>query len=137
MWSGSLHYRDTAGDQRDRALCVPGAHARGGGDVACPAQAQHPDHRVAYGRHHLGSRAATHLAAVFIEDHIPHPMEPVLNPPVASHQPQQLAWGRLLRGEAGDEIGSLLADLAVAFAPVAKLAHLPEVGPVSPRIQFG
>jgi len=64
-------------------------------------------------------------------------MQPVLDPPMASHQAQQLAGGGILGGEAGDDIGGLAADLTFAPAGVDQPSYLPQTRPVRPLIQVG
>ena len=57
-----------------------GVAAEGGGDVAVAGAAQHADHGVADGGEHLRRGAGAHLAAVFIQGDVAHPVQPILDP---------------------------------------------------------
>jgi hypothetical protein len=61
----------------------------------------HPDGRQVV---EAGFRFA-HLGAIFIEGHIPHPVEPVLDAPVTPRQFENPLRAGLRRGKAGDPEG--------------------------------
>ena len=53
--------------------------AQGGGDIFLLGQSKETDGHVAQGQHYLWGGAGPHSAAVFIQGHIPHPVDPVFD----------------------------------------------------------
>ncbi len=84
-----------------------GVVINGRGDVPEPGLTEDPDHHVAQGGHHLGGGAGADLAAVLIEGHIAHPVEPVLDRPVGAVEGEQPGGIRGGGREAGDPVGHL------------------------------
>jgi hypothetical protein len=116
---------------------VAGVSAKGGRDVGGADAAQERDRGVAQGRHHLRRGAAADLAAVLIEGHVPHPMQTVLDLPVAPHEPQQTLRACLLGRQTRDQVVSLSGGRSVLGHVTHQASHLGQMGPVRPVIQRG
>src|SRR5258707_8691235 len=113
---------------------------QGGGDVGMAGAAQQAEAGVATGGEDGGGVAGADLAAVFVQGHITHPMQAVLNLPVAAPQRQQPGGIGLLRRPAGQREGHFVGGLARPHAAdVLHLAHdaadLPQPWP-SPNAQI-
>ena len=68
---------------------VGGVAAELGGDVGGAGGVQDSDGGVTEGGQQVRGRAFADAAGVLTERHVPHPMQPILNPPVVSRQSQQ------------------------------------------------
>ena len=79
--------------------------AQGRRYVFDPAQTQHSYHQVPQRRQQLRRRFRSHLALVLTEGHVPHPVQPVFDPPVSPPYAQQPVGVRPLRRQAGDGVG--------------------------------
>ena len=82
-----------------------------------------------------GCRLRSHLALVLAEDHVPHPVETVLNPPVPPPYAKQTGSVRPLRRQAGYGIHSLQRLPALAPPPSLHTADLSQSGPVQVAVQ--
>jgi hypothetical protein len=104
-----LVVRCRAGRTRGWDPVLPSAPS---GDVALPGLPQQADRQVAQGRYHLEPVPGADLAGVLAEGHIPHPVRPVLDLPLAADQHRQA--GRVGPGsvQAGDAVGDLGARVA-------------------------
>lgn len=93
---------------------------------------QQTDDEVSHRGEHPGAVALAHLGAVLVEGDIAHPVEPVLDAPMAAIERQQLAGRGLLRGEVGDDahpFGALfpgfpVGDLAFDQAGLADVREI-------------
>ena len=117
--------------RRQIALC--------GGDRPGPGQAKQADGEVSQAGEHLGAVACAHTTAVLVEGDIAHPMQTILNGPVASGSLEQLGRRRLVgraRRDATDDFTVELArgdDLADPF----DLEDLPAVGKPDVVVDLG
>ncbi len=66
--------------------------------------AQDPDGGIAQGGHNLGRMARANLAAIFIEGDVAHPMQAVLDTPMAPPKGGQAGGVGLIRVEAREGI---------------------------------
>ena len=69
-------------DQAQGAGHVPGTAPEPLGDIGAARQAEQRDRQIAQTGHHLRPGRGAHLRAVFVEGHVAHPVEPILNPPM-------------------------------------------------------
>ena len=79
----SLQPRSDA-DETQRCLRVVNAVTESIRDVRRSGATKQSDGQVAQGSHGLGSGSFTNLRAIFVEGHIPYPVQAVLDSPVAS-----------------------------------------------------
>jgi hypothetical protein len=98
---------------------VAGVAAQGGGEVDRSAATEHADCEVAQACHDLRASPGAQLGCVLGEGHIPHPVQAVLDRPVAADEVGQPGRAGLSVGEAGDRIGDHRPP-----SPSAKLAGL-------------
>lgn len=109
------------------------AHGTGDGSARMGDHAaQQADDEVSDRGEHLGAMAFAHLGAVFVESDVAHPMQAVLDAPVAAVERQQLAGAGLRRGEIGDgadPLGGLCGRFQLSD-PAFDLAGLADVGEV-------
>jgi len=99
-------------DQAQRIREMPRTLAQRGGNVGGPGQAQQRNGQIAQRRHGVGGGAGTDLRAVLIERHIAHPMQLVLDGPVAAVEFEEPCGRGLLRGQTGDAAHDLVAQRA-------------------------
>ncbi len=100
---------------------------------------QQADDEVSHSGEHLRAVAFAHLRSVFVEGGIAHPMEAILNTPMATVEYQQLAGSGLLRAQVGDDthpFGALLAGFHVGNVPL-DLTGLADVGEIEVVVQRG
>jgi len=90
------------------------AKAKSGGEVDASGQTQQTDGQVAQRGHHLSSGAFANAAAIFVEAHVAHIMQAILNAPVAAVQGQQAPRAGFLRSQTGEAIHGFAAELAGA-----------------------
>ena len=116
------------------------AHGTGDGSAWMGNHAaQQADDEVSDSGEHLGAMAFAHLGSVLVESDVAHPMQAVLDAPVAAVERQQLAGAGVVWGEVGDEVGPLgglcggfrVRDLAF------DLAGLADVGEVEIAVERG
>ena len=96
-----------------------------------------PGGQVSQGGHDLWSVAGAQLVAVLVEDHVPDPVEAVLNVPVSAGPGRDLLGAGLVHGQGADQVddlgGLLLAAAAlVDGAGAPDLDHLCGAGEVHP-----
>ena len=100
---------------------------------------QQTDDKVSHGGEHPGAVSLAHLGAVLVEGDIAHPVEPVLDAPMATIERQQLAGRGLLRGEVGDDarpFGALFPGFPVGDLPFDQTG-LADVGEIEIAVQRG
>jgi hypothetical protein len=94
--------------------------AERGGEVDRSCAVKRADGEVAQGGHDVGAAAGADLGGVLGEGHIPHPVQPGLDPPVPAQQISQPGGAGLGVGQAGDRV-----DDRGPPPPAAKVADLP------------
>ena len=113
----------------------PAVVAQGRRYVFHSPQAQHPYYQVPQCRQQLGRRPRPHLALVLAKDHVPHPVQPVLDPPVPPLYLQQPGGVRPLRRQAGDGVGPFHRLPALVNPGPLHTAHLSQPRPVQVFVQ--
>ncbi len=108
-----------------------GVASEGCCNIGVRRQAEQADGQVAYGRHDLGCRSTTHLAAVLVKGDIPHPMQPILDAPVPPPEGEELLRAGAVRVQARDGVGYFLAGLAFAGDYPFHSADLSQVRPIA------
>lgn len=79
----------------------------GGGDVVMAGQAKQVDRAVTQAGHDAWQGAGEDVGAVLVVGHVAHPVEPVLDPPVALDPGgQDFGWGVVIR-RGGDQVDDL------------------------------
>jgi hypothetical protein len=117
-----------------------GGHvAAGCGDVFGTSETKQADGEVAKRGEHLSTVALAHLGSVLIEGDVTHPVEGVLDGPVASGEFEELSRGSFLgasRGNAADHFVMGLGRGALVTDPF-DLEDLGAVGETEVAVQFG
>ncbi len=94
--------RESGERQDGERPCGIGAQCRR--DVGMAGAAQDPDGGIAQGGHDLGRMARANLAAIFIEGDVAHPMQAVLDAPMAPPKGGQAGGVGLIRVETRERI---------------------------------
>ena len=100
---------------------------------------QQTDDKVSHRGKHPGAMPLAHLGAILVEGDIAHPMETVLDAPMAPIERQQLAGRGLLGGEVGDDahpFGTLFPGFPVGD-PAFDQTGLADVGEIEIAVQRG
>src|SRR3954447_13096387 len=120
----------SSGDTEDhqRAAGVAGVAAECGGDVRGACQAQDADDEVAEGGHDLWSCTGADLGVVLGEGHVPHPVQAVLDLPVAAEPPGELGGSGLVRAQVGDRVDGLGVPPAASGCRAGAAAELDRLG---------
>src|SRR3990172_3500392 len=105
--------------------------AKGFSDIPLTCQPKEADSDVPQGGHDLGRCPSAYLASVFIEGHIPYPVEPVLYAPVASPKLQKTLGRCFCLGKAGDRVGHLPALLPSVLYHSFQTTPLGKRGPIA------
>src|SRR5262245_51174076 len=76
-----------------------------------------------------------HLTPIFPQRLVPHPVQPVLDPPVPPYVPQQLRRARFPHPQAGNPVTHLVPRHALFGYPAIHPEHLAQPGPIQVRVQ--
>ena len=109
--------------------------AEGGCDVWFAGQSEEADGEVAQPGHNLRCGAGSYLRAVFIQGHIPYPVDPVFDTPMTSPQIEQPDGVGFLRRQAGNCVGRLPAGSSFPVGDALQPACLGQMGPVAVACQ--
>ena len=109
--------------------------AEGGCDVWFAGQSEEADGEVAQPGHNLRCGAGSYLRAVFIQGHIPYPVDPVFDTPMTSPQIEQPDGVSFLRRQAGNCVGRLPAGSSFPVGDALQPACLGQMGPVAVACQ--
>ena len=111
-----------------RGRLAAGVMAQGGDDAGSAGEPQDGDGQVAQGGHDLWPAGGADLGAVLIEVQVAHPVEPVLDAPVAADDGGELGRAGLGHGQRGDGVAGFAGPLAFDFAAAGDLDGLGGAG---------
>ena len=121
-----------AADEGEGLPGESGEAAGGGSDGGEAGKAEEADGEVTQGGHDFGDRAHTGLGAILVVGDVAHPMEAILDGPVAAEQAEEIRGGGAIGGKTGDTVDDFRPDFTgVGSDDLARGAEdLGEAGPV-------
>ena len=105
-------------------------------NVGGPGLPQQSQHYVSQRCHHLRRSPAPYLGSILLHGHVPHVMQPVLNPPMSSPQAQQPLDPNLTGTQAGDGVCRLLSGYSLTGHCSFHAANLLHQGSVQILIHY-
>jgi hypothetical protein len=87
-------------------IVIPGSLRQ----ILVPVQAEEADREIAEGGHGLRTVPGPDLGSVFVERHIPHPMDLIFDAPMPLHEVQEIVRRGFFRQTTRNAIGVLVSE---------------------------